>query len=106
VHRGALGVPWYQVRRRQAGTTAAGGPVLDLARFPVTRKCRRSTPIGTVRAASRLAIFPWVRNLIGFYGAGDLVGIRDFPHVTRTLEAFVGRPAVARGIAIPKRVSA
>ena len=50
-----------------------------------------------------IATFPWVRNLIGFYQAGDLVGIADFPHVTRALEAFVARPAVAKGLEIPKR---
>jgi GST-like protein len=44
-----------------------------------------------------------VRNLIGFYEAGDLVGIQDFPNVTRVLAAFVARPAVARGLDIPKR---
>jgi len=48
-----------------------------------------------------MAIFPWVRNLIGFYEAGDLVGIQDFPNVTRALEAFLARPAVARGLTIP-----
>ena len=50
-----------------------------------------------------IATFPWVRNLIGFYGAGDLVGIKDFPNVTRVLEAFVARPAVVKGLAIPAR---
>ena len=50
-----------------------------------------------------IAIFPWVRNLIGFYEAGDLVGFNDFKNVARTLEAFVARPAVARGLGIPKR---
>ena len=50
-----------------------------------------------------IATFPWVRNLIGFYGAGDLVGIQDFPEVTRVLAAFAARPAVARGLNIPKR---
>jgi GST-like protein len=50
-----------------------------------------------------IATFPWVRNLVGFYGAGDLVGIQDFPQVTRVLAAFVARPAVARGLDIPKR---
>jgi GSH-dependent disulfide-bond oxidoreductase len=50
-----------------------------------------------------IAIFPWVRNLIGFYGAGDLVGIAAYPHVTRALQAFVARPAVVRGLAIPAR---
>ncbi|MHA6492135.1 glutathione S-transferase N-terminal domain-containing protein [Pseudomonas borbori] len=50
-----------------------------------------------------IATFPWVRNLIGFYQAGDLVGIDDFPHVLRALDAFVARPAVIRGLTIPKR---
>jgi GST-like protein len=50
-----------------------------------------------------IATFPWVRNLIGFYEAGSLVGIQDFPQVTRALEAFVARPAVVRGLGIPKR---
>jgi GSH-dependent disulfide-bond oxidoreductase len=49
-----------------------------------------------------IATFPWVRNLIGFYEAGDLVGIADYPHVTRALERFLARPAVARGLEIPK----
>jgi len=50
-----------------------------------------------------IAIFPWVRNLVGFYEAGDLVGFGEFKNVARTLEAFVARPAVARGLGIPKR---
>jgi GST-like protein len=50
-----------------------------------------------------IAIFPWVRNLIGFYGAGELVGFQDFPQVARVLAAFVERPAVVRGLAIPAR---
>jgi len=50
-----------------------------------------------------MATFPWVRNLIGFYEAGDLVGIADFPNVTRALDAFLARPAVAKGLDIPRR---
>ncbi len=50
-----------------------------------------------------IAIFPWVRNLIGFYGAGELVDFHTFPNVQRVLDAFVARPAVARGLDIPKR---
>ncbi|MBV6306081.1 glutathione S-transferase N-terminal domain-containing protein [Candidimonas humi] len=50
-----------------------------------------------------IATFPWVRNLIGFYEAGDLVGIQDFTQVRRVLDAFVARPAVIRGLNIPKR---
>ena len=48
-----------------------------------------------------IAVFPWVRNLIGFYGAGELVGFDNFPQVSRALAAFVARPAVLRGLAIP-----
>ena len=49
-----------------------------------------------------IATFPWVRNLIGYYQAGELVGIADFPNVTGALERFLARPAVARGLEIPK----
>jgi GSH-dependent disulfide-bond oxidoreductase len=50
-----------------------------------------------------IATFPWVRNLIGFYEAGELVGIESFPNVTRVLNAFLARGAVKRGLEIPKR---
>jgi GST-like protein len=49
-----------------------------------------------------IATFPWVRNLIGYYEAGDLVGITGFPNVLRALDEFLARPAVARGLDIPK----
>ena len=48
-----------------------------------------------------IATFPWVRNLVGFYRAGELVDIDSFPHVQRALTRFVARPAVQRGLAIP-----
>jgi GST-like protein len=44
-----------------------------------------------------------VRNLVGFYEAGDLVGFSEFRHVKRVLDAFVARPAVERGLNIPAR---
>jgi GST-like protein len=50
-----------------------------------------------------IAIFPWVRNLVGFYGAGDLVEFSGFPEVKRVLDAFAARPAVERGLHIPPR---
>ena len=50
-----------------------------------------------------MALFPWVRNLIGFYGAAELVRFAEFANVARALEAFVARPAVARGLSIPER---
>lgn len=50
-----------------------------------------------------IATFPWIRNLVGFYGAGELVGFDQFTQVRRVLEAFVNRPAVVRGLGIPAR---
>ncbi len=50
-----------------------------------------------------VATFPWIRNLIGFYEARELVGFDDFRQVQRVLDAFVARPAVIRGLEIPKR---
>jgi GST-like protein len=51
-----------------------------------------------------VATFPWINNLIGFYEAAELVGIADYPHLTRALRSFMARPAVVRGVDIPKRV--
>lgn len=50
-----------------------------------------------------IATFPWIRNLVGFYEAGELVGFDNFKNVKRVLERFLARPAVQRGLNIPKR---
>ncbi|MFN7725202.1 MAG: glutathione S-transferase N-terminal domain-containing protein [Rubrivivax sp.] len=50
-----------------------------------------------------IAVWPWVRNLVGFYGAGDLVGFGQFVELPRVLAAFEARPAVQRGLNIPAR---
>jgi GSH-dependent disulfide-bond oxidoreductase len=63
----------------------------------------RDWVMGDQYTIADIAIFPWVRNLIGFYDAGELVGFTNFPNVNRVLEAFVARPAVGRGLTIPKR---
>jgi len=63
----------------------------------------RSWLVGEVYTIADIATFPWVRNLVGFYDARALVGFDDFKHVARALEAFVARPAVARGLQIPSR---
>jgi GST-like protein len=59
--------------------------------------------LGNDYSIADIATFPWIRNLVGFYEAGDLVGFKDFKNVARVLEAFVARPAVARGLNIPAR---
>jgi GST-like protein len=63
----------------------------------------RAWLMGDAYTIADIATFPWVRNLIGFYEAAELVGMQDFPNVTRSLAAFVARPAVVRGLGIPAR---
>jgi GST-like protein len=64
----------------------------------------RAWIMGDTFTIADVATFPWVNNLIGFYEAGDLVGITEFPHVSRTLSSFLARPAVAKGMGVPARV--
>jgi GSH-dependent disulfide-bond oxidoreductase len=59
--------------------------------------------MGDAYTIADIATFPWVRNLVGFYEAGELVGIDDFPQVKRVLASFVARPAVVRGLEIPRK---
>jgi GSH-dependent disulfide-bond oxidoreductase len=68
------------------------------------RLANRAWIMGDHFSIADIATFPWVRNLVGFYEAGELVGFQDFAHVRRALDAFVARPAVARGLEIPARV--
>ncbi|WP_281688619.1 glutathione S-transferase N-terminal domain-containing protein [Pseudomonas citronellolis] len=63
----------------------------------------RDWVMGQEYGIADIAIFPWVRNLVGFYEAGDLVQFERFGNVKRVLEAFLARPAVQRGLGIPKR---
>ena len=63
----------------------------------------RAWVMGDEYTIADIAIFPWVRNLVGFYEAGELVGFSEFAEVRRVLDAFVARPAVARGLTIPAR---
>ena len=67
------------------------------------RLAGRAWVMGDDYTIADIAIFPWVRNLVGFYAAGELVGFQDFPQVQRVLAAFAARPAVVRGLEIPPR---
>ncbi|MEO7390665.1 MAG: glutathione S-transferase N-terminal domain-containing protein [Ramlibacter sp.] len=79
------------------------GEAKRLLRVLDGRLAGREWIMGDDYSIADIAAFPWVRNLIGLYGAGELVGIGEFPEVTRALTAFLARPAVARGIEIPRR---
>jgi GST-like protein len=61
----------------------------------------RDWVMGDQYTIADIAILPWVRNLVGFYGAGELVEFSRFENIARVLEAFVARPAVVKGLAIP-----
>ena len=50
-----------------------------------------------------VAMLGWVRNLIGFYAAGELVDYASLRHVPAWLERGLARPAVQRGLEIPAR---
>ena len=63
----------------------------------------RAWLVGDDYGIADIATFPWVNNLIGFYGARELVGYDDFRQVDRVLQAFLARPAVQRGLKIPAR---
>jgi GSH-dependent disulfide-bond oxidoreductase len=63
----------------------------------------RSWMMGETYTIADIMIFPWVNVLNTFYGAADLVGLKDFTHVNRVLATFLARPAVVRGLNIPPR---
>ena len=67
------------------------------------RMAGRQWIMGDTYTIADIAIWPWVRNLVGFYEAGELVGFGDFPEVQRVLATFVARPAVAKGLNVPPR---
>ena len=50
-----------------------------------------------------ISMLGWVRNLVGFYGAAELVDYKSLKRVHAWLERGLARPAVQRGIEIPKK---
>ncbi|MBY0612975.1 MAG: glutathione S-transferase N-terminal domain-containing protein [Beijerinckiaceae bacterium] len=50
-----------------------------------------------------ISMLGWVRNLIGFYGAGEIVDYGSLKNVPAWLERGLARPAVQRGLEIPPR---
>src|SRR5215470_14961953 len=50
-----------------------------------------------------ISMLGWVRNLVGFYGARELVAFDSLKRVPAWLERGLARPAVQRGLEIPKR---
>jgi GST-like protein len=48
-----------------------------------------------------ISLVGWVRNLVGFYGAGELVEYEKLKEVPAWLDRCLARPAVQRGLTIP-----
>jgi GSH-dependent disulfide-bond oxidoreductase len=67
------------------------------------RLAGRQWVMGDQYTIADIAILPWVRNLVGFYGAGDLVAFDQFTELKRVLDVLVARPAVVKGLNIPAR---
>jgi GST-like protein len=63
----------------------------------------RSWIMGDEYTIADISMLGWVRNLIGFYGARNLVEFDALKQVPAWLERGLARPAVQRGLEIPKR---
>jgi GSH-dependent disulfide-bond oxidoreductase len=68
-----------------------------------TRLQDRRWIMGDDYTIADISLLGWVRNLIGFYGARDLVAFDTLTHVPAWLERGLARPSVQRGLDIPKR---
>jgi GST-like protein len=68
-----------------------------------TRLDGRDWIMGEDYTIADISLLGWVRNLIGFYGAGELVEFDSLKQVPAWLERGLARPAVQRGLDIPKR---
>ncbi|MBB3019788.1 GST-like protein [Microvirga lupini] len=68
-----------------------------------TRLDGRDWIMGEDYTIADISLLGWVRNLIGFYGAGELVEFDSLKRVPAWLERGLARPAVQRGLTIPAR---
>ena len=64
------------------------------------RLAGRDWVMGADYSIADISLLGWVRNLIGFYEARELVGFDRFSHVERWSERGLARPAVQRGLAV------
>jgi GST-like protein len=92
----------YEDKRPRDRYVAESRRLLDVLE---ARLATRTWIMGDDFTIADIGTFPMIRNLIGHYGAGDLVGIQALPNVRRALAAFVARPAVMRAVNIPSRTT-
>ena len=90
----------YEDKRPRDRYVAESRTLLDVLE---ARLAGRTWIMGDDFTIADIGTFPMIRNLIGYYGAGDLVRIQELPNVQRALAAFVARPAVMRAVSIPSK---
>lgn len=66
------------------------------------RVARTEWIMGADYGIADIAMLGWVRNLIGFYEARDLVEFDRFRHVGSWLDRGLARPAVRRGLEVAR----
>lgn len=66
-----------------------------------TRLENRDWIMGGDYTIADISMLGWVRNLVGFYEAGELVDYASLKRVPAWLERGLARPAVQRGLTIP-----
>ena len=59
--------------------------------------------VGNDYSVADISMLGWVRNLIGFYEAAEIVGFSAYKNVAAWLERGLARPAVQKGLNIPPR---
>jgi GSH-dependent disulfide-bond oxidoreductase len=64
------------------------------------RLAGRDWVMGADYSIADISLLGWVRNLIGFYEARELVGFDRFLHVKAWLDRGLARPAVQRGLQV------
>jgi GSH-dependent disulfide-bond oxidoreductase len=90
----------YEDKRPLARYTAESKRLLGVLE---TRLAGREWIMDGDYTIADVSLLGWVRNLIGFYGARELVEFDALKHVPGWLERGLARPAVQRGLEIPKR---
>lgn len=65
-----------------------------------SRLTGRDWVMGTDYTIADISLIGWVRNLVGFYEARELVGFERFPHVQAWLDRGLERPGVKRGLEV------
>lgn len=90
----------YEDKRPRDRYVAEARRLLDVLE---TRLAGRQWIMGDEYTIADISMLGWVRNLIGFYGARELVEFDRFKDVAAWLERGLKRPAVERGLNIPRR---